>query len=75
MLRQVLELAPRLLHEPQLTVDQRQARAPGRRSVLPDKVPDGWGEFCEASLLATQEKHLDAEHAIGVLHLGLLPKL
>jgi hypothetical protein len=43
--------------------------------VLPDKVPDGGRELCEASLFATQEKHLDAEHAIGVLHLGLLSKL
>jgi hypothetical protein len=71
VLRQVLELDPRLLYEPQLTVDQRQARAPGRSSVLPDKVPDGRGEFCEASLLATQEKHLDAERTIGS-YLGLL---
>ena len=74
MLCQVLELDSRLLHEPQFTVDQRQARALGRRGVLPDKVPDGRGELCEASLLATQEKHLDAEHAIGVLYLGLLPE-
>jgi hypothetical protein len=71
MLCQVLELVPRLLPEPQLTVDQRQSRAPGRGSVLPDKVPDGRGEFCKAALLATQEKHLDAEHAIGV-RMGLL---
>ena len=73
VLRQVLELRPRLLRAPEFTVDQRQAGAPGRWHVCCwTKYRTAGSSSLQASLLPAQGKHLQPEHASGVFRLRLL---
>lgn len=71
---EVLKLCPRLLLKAQFTIDQRQARPPGRalRRHL-HKAPYDRGQFLEASLFAAQGKHLHAEDPKRVLAPQSLP--